>query len=344
MRWLVRADASVHIGAGHVMRCLTLAQRARRHGVQVEFLSRDEPGALHELVQAQGFTVHRLGACDDDREAVRALAAAQPVDWLVLDHYRIDAVWERSVRDAVRHILVIDDLANRAHDCNVLVDANYWPDAERRYRGLLPDGCISLLGPRFLLLRDEFVQARRDLHRDTSRVQRVLVNFGGTDEANATLLALQALALLEAGDLALDVVIGETNPNRDSLLAALQGLPDARLHVQTSEMARLIAQADIAIGACGSSTWERCFLGLPTLALVLADNQRLAAEQLDREGVLINLGDVHAVSAQGVAAGLKMLLQDAALRERLSRRGMDMLPDDLQDWTTLLLQPSDATC
>lgn len=143
MRWLVRADASVTLGAGHIARCLTLARQARTHGVQVKFVCRDLTGALMPGIRQDGFTAHTLGAQEDDAAATSAVAAdGEAVQWLVVDHYALDASWERRVQGAVANIMVIDDLANRPHDWPVLLDQNFWPDAAARYLGLVqPIAC-----------------------------------------------------------------------------------------------------------------------------------------------------------------------------------------------------------
>lgn len=345
MRWLIRTDSSVQLGAGHVMRCLTLAKRARARGVPVEFICRDLPGALLSEIRASGFTLHSLSAeLSDDFAPTLAIAATAPVNWLVVDHYGIDAAWERRVRPAVSRILVIDDLANRPHDCDVLLDPNYWPDAHNRYRNLVPLECDQLLGPRYLLLRDEFVRVRAGLRRSYAQVQRILVNFGGTDEPNVTCMALESLAALDLPDLQVDVVIGSTNPHHAEVAQQLARLPRAQLHVQTNRIAELVANADLAIGACGSSTWERCYLGLPTLALVLADNQRLAAEQLDRDGVLVNLGGIQAETPLVLLTQLRAIIADGSRRALLSARSFAMMPAELLDATSVLLRRSADAC
>lgn len=344
MRWLVRADASVTIGAGHVARCLTLARQARAHGVQVEFICRELDGSLLAQIRADGFAAHAIGPHDDDAAAVRALAAQAPVAWLVVDHYGLDAAWERSVQPAVQNILVIDDLANRPHACAALLDQNFWPDAKERYRGLVPADCLQLLGPHYLLLREEFARARASLQRDFSAVRRLLLNFGGADEPNVTCLALDAIRPLDLSAVAVDVVIGAGNPHRAAVQQRLHGLAHARLHVQTSRMAQLIAQADLAIGACGSSTWERCFLGLPTVAVVLADNQREAAAQLHQQGVLANVGDVGPSTAAALRDHVAQLMADPARRAAMSRRAMDIMPAQVTDLAGILLKRGTPPC
>jgi len=348
-RWAVRADSSLHMGAGHLMRCLTLAQQARGHGAEVEFICANLPGNLSALVTRQGFGLHLVPGpavgevhapfdWTSDAAQTLVIAGTQPWDWLVADHYAIDAQWETVLRPMARHILVIDDLADRRHDCDVLLDQSYYPGLEHRYDALLPPACRKLLGPRYLLLRPEFTEARKRLARHTGEVRRILVNFGGTDEANITGLALDAIALLTRPDIAVDVVIGATTPHRAATEARIAALPGARLHVQTSRMAELIAGADLAIGACGSSTWERCCLGLPTLALVLADNQRQGAAALHAAGIIMNLGEAQAMTPAALAAATAGLIADPAARRALSERSLALGAGTGPDLIDLLVE------
>ena len=336
-RWVIRADASLHIGAGHVMRCLTLAQQIRAHGdADIRFICRDMPGHLAGLIRGHGYavTLLRAGAhshsfsWQPDAGQVLDSLGLDTIDWLVVDHYDLDSRWETMLRTKARHILVIDDLANRPHDCDALLDQNFRLNLEHRYDGLLPSDCTTLLGPRYLLLRPEFANARKTLRRDFSKVSRILVNFGGTDEPNMSLLAIRAIQSLQRPGLLVDVVIGQTNPHQAVLRHEVSQLPGCTLHVQTQRMAELVCAADIAIGASGSSTWERCSLGLPTLALVLADNQREAAGELGEAGIIVNLGEARDMSMTALAAELDNLMKDPARRMALANRSLELVPQD----------------
>lgn len=332
-RWLIRADASVHIGAGHVMRCLTLAQQIRDEGQNdVAFICREEPGHLASLIRDQGYPVTLLSARTpfswlEDAQQVLDSLNGESVDWLVADHYGIDARWETLLKSKASRMAVIDDLANRPHDCDAIIDHNYRQGFVNRYDLLVPEGCIKLLGPRYLLLRPEFALARQTLKRDVSSVRRILVNFGGTDEPNLSLRAVQAIQSLQIAGLAVDVVVGQSNPHIASLQQEMKRLPAATLHVQSNRMAELICAADLAIGASGSSTWERCCLGLPTLTLVLADNQREAANELGQAGVIVNLGESD-ITVQELATEVARLMKDQDLRARLCQRSIELITAD----------------
>lgn len=306
------------------------------------FICREEPGHLADLIREQGYAVTLLPAVtpflwEADAQQVMKSLGTQTTDWLVVDHYDIDSRWETLLRNNADRIAVIDDLANRQHDCDAIIDQNYRQGFPNRYDHLVSESCIKLLGPRYLLLRPEFALARKTLKRDVSDVRRILVNFGGTDEPNLSLRALQAIQSLQVAGLAVDVVIGQTNPHIAVLQKETKRLPGAKLHVQSNRMAELICAADLAIGASGSSTWERCCLGLPTLALVLADNQREAAGELGEAGIIVNLGESN-ISVQKLAAEVDRLMKDHDLRARLSERSMQLIPADQDTLPQVLMR------
>ncbi|HTH15906.1 MAG TPA: UDP-2,4-diacetamido-2,4,6-trideoxy-beta-L-altropyranose hydrolase, partial [Magnetospirillum sp.] len=221
---------------------------------------------------------------DDGMPGAIAGAVCGKADLLVVDHYRLDEGYERAARAHARHVLVLDDLADRRHDCDILLDQTCGRSAAD-YRPLVPAHCRLLTGSRFSLLRPAFRSSRAaSLARRREGVSRVVVSLGGTDPDNVTPRILDALADLP---LAIDVVMGGGAPHLEAVRAAVARLPSARLHVNVADMATLLAQADLAIGAAGTSAWERCCLGLPTIVVVLADNQRLIARNLAEAGAAL---------------------------------------------------------
>ncbi len=278
------------------MRCSTLAEELRSRGATITFICRELPGNYIDWLRAQQFEVLSLAAAEpsETTEAgmspphmawlgvpleqelteVRALLSERPTaDWVIVDHYALDARWEQAARAFVQKIMVIDDLADRAHDCNILLDQNYYHDMRQRYDGLLPSACLMLLGPKHALLRNEFVHWRAECGPRGAAVSRVLVFFGGIDAGNYTMPAIAALVRASRPDIQVDVVIGTHHPAREAIedVCLQHGFI---CHVQTSRMAELTAAADLAIGAGGTAMWERCSLGLPSLTLSVAENQR----------------------------------------------------------------------
>lgn len=297
MRVIFRVDASVAIGSGHLMRCLTLADALRpfarilfvcRHLLpNLEKLLRDREYALHLLPMANGIEFaddlphsRWLGVTQqqDAQDTINAIATFGGGDWLVVDHYSLDCRFEQQLRKHVKKIMVIDDLADRVHDCDVLVDQNPYADMQTRYLDKVPDHCLCLLGTSFCFLRNEFILQRNYIAPRSGRVNSILVYFGGIDSQNCTQKAVEAVLDVASSDIAtgklrVDVVVGEGHP----AIAKLHVLCERKgmtLHVQTPQMARLMARADLAVGAGGISTFERLYLRLPALLTPIADNQR----------------------------------------------------------------------
>ena len=294
---LFRADASLEIGTGHVMRCLTLAKALQ--GAACSFACRAHEGNLIDYIRAQGFAVQVLPLVSPSwlgaswQEDAAQTAKAGPHDWLTVDHYALDANWETAMRPHATRIMAIDDLADRPHDCDLLLDQNLGRNAED-YAGRVPADCPLLLGPSYALLRPEFTMWReKSLVRREGGLKTLLITMGGVDQHNVTgdiLAALKGSAL--PGGAEIKVVMGPHAPWLAEVKAAAAVMPwPSEVLVGVSNMAELMAGSDLAIGAAGSTSWERCCLGLPTLALVLADNQREAAGFLEEAKAIILLGD-----------------------------------------------------
>lgn len=315
-----RVDASASIGTGHAMRCLCLADELRGRGAEVHFVCRSLQGDLNAFIEGKGFPVHILSgpsadASADAAETAIALAevllAAQKLDWLILDHYGLDASWSRKLSASARRILVIDDLADRPHFCDCLLDQNLYLRQTGRYEGLLPPGCVEILGPQFALLRPEFREARKRRLPHTGIIRKVLLFFGGSDPSNETSKALQAMRMLDLPDLEVDVVVGSSNPHRHDVEARCAEMPNTAFHCQVSNMAELMAKADFSFGAAGSSTWERCCVGLPSAVVVLADNQELLAHDTHALGIVLNLGWVHALEPRDYVQAFRSLTPES---------------------------------
>ena len=306
MKIAFRTDASTKIGTGHFMRCLTLADELKKQGAHIRFLSRNLPNYLMDMLRIKeieyvplendevGDSIDELAhaswlgvsQAQDSQVAIKALSD-QVWDWLIVDHYALDTRWEKALRSSVKHIMVIDDLADRQHDCDLLLDQNYYAKMQVRYNGRVPVHCKLLLGPRYALLRDEFRAFRKLVKIRTGKVKKILVFFGGVDPDNFTSLAIKALADLKV-KLSVDVVIGAEHPNREQIEQACIA-HHYNYFVQTSRMAELMAGADLAIGAGGSATWERCSLGLPTIVCAIAPNQIKATSDLSELGAIISI-------------------------------------------------------
>ena len=332
MKIAFRADASLQMGSGHVIRCLTLADALRAQGADCHFISREHPGHLLEVIRQRGYKVnglvslvqsaqaaiknivneapqpepvhaHWLGSAwqADAQETAAVLASLQP-DWLVVDHYALDQRWEEVLAPHYRKLLVIDDLADRPHCCDLLLDQNLGSQPEQ-YAPLVPAHCQVLAGPQYALLRPEFAALRPySLQRREAQpaLSKLLITMGGVDQPNATGQVLQALKTCALpANCRITVIMGLTAPWLQNVqeLAAQMPWP-TEVVVNVSNMAQRMADSDLAIGASGSTSWERCCLGLPTLMVVLAENQQAGAQALEAAHAACFLGSVSDFATQ----------------------------------------------
>lgn len=272
MHITIRADSSVNIGTGHIMRCLTLADFLRSIGYSLSFMTDISlEGNLGDLILSKGYPIYEP-----------FLENIPPAtDWLIVDHYALDKEWEEEARAYVRKIMVIDDLANRQHDCDLLLDQNLYLDMDTRYKGKVPEHCKLLLGPCYALLRDEFIIARKNFELKTGPVKRVLVSFGGTDPLNMTEFVLD---VIKERRLDADIVMGKNAVHLNKIKQICENHREFNLHIQTNEMAKLMLKSDLAIAAGGTTTWERACLGLPSIVIAIADNQIELTKALAKMG------------------------------------------------------------
>lgn len=324
MKVTFRADAAQQIGTGHVMRCLTLADALAAKGADCQFICRAHEGNLIEFIRGKGYVAHPLPIANEanagstasgpdtstpdlahrhwlgatqaqDAEGCAPILAAQRPDWLIVDHYALDARWERALAPHYRKLMVIDDLADRPHACDLLLDQTFGREPGD-YRPLVPDACDLLCGSQYALLRPEFAALRNySLRRRAQPALRdLLITMGGVDKDNATGQLLQALRSCPLpADCKITVVMGATAPWLDEVRKQAQDMPrPTQVLVGVSDMAQRMADSDLAIGAAGATSWERCCLGLPTAMMVLAENQRHAARILEQAHAvrILNLG------------------------------------------------------
>ncbi|MDT8384240.1 MAG: UDP-2,4-diacetamido-2,4,6-trideoxy-beta-L-altropyranose hydrolase [Gammaproteobacteria bacterium] len=314
MRVAFRVDASTTIGTGHVMRCLVLADELRRRGVATLFVCRNHHGNLGERIQERGHGIELLTAStapvngpeqempphaawlgvsweQDCAETEHVLCAYGKWDWLVVDHYALDARWESHMKTLTRCVFVIDDLADRPHECNLLLDQSYCGEYQDRYRELVPAHCQCLVGVSHVLLRPEFVEARRMMARRHDAVQRIMVNFGGVDQPGATEKALRVVRHVVPDSVAVDVIAGSLNPRLKQIKALCDSGDNIRLHIDCQQMAVLMCQADLAIGCGGVTALERAYLGLVSLVTSNAVNQDQAVADMAQRGMIIPYRD-----------------------------------------------------
>jgi UDP-2,4-diacetamido-2,4,6-trideoxy-beta-L-altropyranose hydrolase len=361
MQVAFRVDASLQIGTGHVMRSLTLADALCARGAQSTFICRPHAGHLLDLVEQRGHRAIALAAADDaftapadpshakwlgtdwasDAEQTRQALGDQVVDWLVVDHYALDRRWEQALRPHTRRIMAIDDLADRPHDCDLLLDQNLGRQA-KDYGGLLSCHTQTLIGPAYALLRPEFAQWREHSlqRRAQPQLKNLLITMGGVDQTNATGQVLNALTHCELpADLRITVVMGPIAPCLAQVQAQAAAMPrPTQVLSGVSNMAQLMAESDFCIGAAGGSAWERCALGLPTIVLILAANQRSGAMALQAHGAACMAADSQQLMTQ-MSAMFSMDKQTAALRKMSQSAAHLTRGDGVSQLVELLMIP-----
>lgn len=312
MKIVFRVDASIQMGTGHVMRCLTLADALKNQGAECYFICREHPGHLMGLIVQRGHHVDSLPYIEASQQSKQHnpvidlahsswLGATQKQDanlctpiveslqpsWLIVDHYALDIRWEQELRPYCQQLMVIDDLADRQHDCDLLLDQTYGRASEV-YKSLVPEHCRVFCGAQYALLRPEFSQWRDYSlkRRENGQLEHLLINLGGVDKDNVTTQILKNLSkCLLPPSCCITVVMGATAPWIKEVQQQAKEMPwITEVLVGVNNIAELMANSDLAIGAAGSTSWERCCLGLPSIMVILADNQRLIASKLKEVG------------------------------------------------------------
>lgn len=361
MNVVFRADASIAIGTGHVMRCRTLATALLKKGAKVHFVTRAHLGHLGEVLARDGFPVTLLPppvavACNRDdyaawlgvtqqEDADQTITAVdkQQCDWLVVDHYALDELWETRLRPHARKLMVIDDLADRPHNCDMLLDQNYVVGGRERYRAWVPAHCQLLLGPRYALLSQEFAEYRKKLFTRADSIRRILVFMGGSDDSNVTGKILAALGADPLLHLEVDVVIGQNFIHRDPVTAQANARPNTRVHGPRPHLADLMLKADLAIGAGGTTTWERMCMGLPSLVMSIAENQVPICEALDSSGLIRYLGPASHLDSSAIQGAIVEFLADTRQRRTFATNNQSLVDGRGTDRVTEMVYPSERT-
>lgn len=317
-RVVIFPDSGPRVGGGHVMRCLTLARALIARGAICAFAATPATQAILAAFGAPDIQSFPLTGDPDDAAATTRWAGVFNADWVLVDHYSLTPAQEAALR-AGRRLAVLDDLADRPRAPDLLMNSGYGctPDD---YRNLTPPGALLLTGPTYAPVRPAFAAARPDSlrrRREGAPPRHGLIALGLTDIDSITLRVI-AIARPMWPDLILDVVVGGAAPSLAVLRASAKSDPSLRLHVDTLEMAQLMATADFAVGAGGSSTWERATLGLPTATVVLAQNQRPMATAMARDGLILMADATAPDFADQLGGAIRRLASDPALRRSIA--------------------------
>lgn len=348
MNVVFRCDASVQIGTGHVMRCLTLADALARQGAKCYFICREHEGNLIDFITQKGYETYKLEGLslssstrnksestlfhsewlgttqETDAKLVLDIVSGIQPNWLVVDHYALDNYWEEKIRPHCNNILVIDDLADREHDCDILLDQNFLPDFKNRYNNLVSNTTTQLLGPSYTLLKNEYSEIR-NLNKQSahSNTPQILINFGGIGDFQ--LLSNFITAANDNPQFNYYVITGVLEPNHFQQLNQLIAGNHITLSSYTSEMPSLMFQSQFAVGACGSTVWERFCLGLNSALVEMADNQHLLITYLKDEDLIDSLGHKSNLSSTKISRFLSSLNINSPIYTKRKEKIMNLV-------------------
>ncbi|PKA67773.1 UDP-2,4-diacetamido-2,4,6-trideoxy-beta-L-altropyranose hydrolase [Pseudomonas baetica] len=336
MKILIRADASPTIGSGHIARCLTLARVLRKQGSHVAFACRQLPGHRLDALRAEGFETFALPDLYPDEDPQQAIESMLPwqadidaldllledhaeFDWIIADHYGLDHHWQTAARRWAPRIAAVDDLATRHYSVDLLLNQNLSGLSEN-YTPLLPEGCRTLLGPRYAMLREEFNCPAIEIK---PQARRVLVNFGGFDAAMQTHHAM--LALADFTELEVDFVAGADNPAWAQMQALAETRPNWHLYSFVSDFQQRMTEADLFIGAGGGTSWERAALGLPTICIAVSNNQQVNGEVMAAAGAHVFMGAREQISVEQLRDAIGFVAGNQYLRRSLAERSRQLV-------------------
>ena len=322
----IRVDSGIEIGIGHMIRCYALAEILKKMDFEVKFISRKLKGNICDFIAEKGYKVYYLPtknqnkkqnkfSKDDNNKTIEkdALETTKILtnnndkpSWLLVDHYDLDIRWESFLRKFVKKIIVIDDLANRKHDCDLLLDQNLYEKMNKRYTGLVPQNCKKLFGPKYALLRSEFSKLRRTLTK-RKKLQNILISFGGSDPRNETTKALQAIKILNSKNFTVDVVVWSINPHKEQIKQLCSSIPNTTFYSNIDNIGELMSKEHLAIGGGGSTTWERCCLGLPSIVSIISNDQAKMIKLLAKKNCVINLGNFQNLTPYDYANAIKKM-------------------------------------
>ncbi len=296
------------------MRCFALAEVIKNLNFNVYFISKEIKGNIIKNIENDGYKVFTL-----DSKATKSPKQRWKIDaakttkiiqrfkneknLLLVDNYELSKMWETSVKPVVDKIIVIDDFSNRSHNCNLFIDQNLHTNTKERNKKN-PKNCKKLLGPKYAMLRKEFVEGRRTVKRISGKINRILISFGGSDEKNQTLKVIKKIVDEKIN---VDVIVGEPNKNKTKIKKICSRMENFTYYQQPKNIAKIMKKADLAIGAGGIITWERCCLGLPSIVAIVSKNQEDATNAVSKKGCLINLGRVEQLTSEDYLNAIRNL-------------------------------------
>ena len=307
----IRVDASPEIGIGHIMRCLTLAQELKNNFDKIIFLTRKDSGDFTETIMKNEFEVIFIPT-NNDSDIIKNIVTtnSENKNFLLIDHYDVDSNFESSLKNIFEKIFVIDDLANRKHDCDLLIDQNYYRDLNHRYKKLIQNDTITLLGSKYAIIRPEFRNINKKTIKKNSQIKKILVSFGGSDPTNECKKALDALCSIENNQFEIVAIVGIYNNKFERLKKLYEKNSNIKIYRHVNDLSQLMLNSDLFIGAGGTTTWERFYMGLPSIVTIISDDQKESIEFLSDMGHVINLGLAKNVTMKTYIQTLQKLNSD----------------------------------
>ena len=293
---IFRVDSGVRIGSGHMFRCITLAKALKNHNII--FLCKEISLEFRKLCKNNNFQIYyirknrslekKIDSNLDSKKTIEIIIRKKiNPDLIIIDNYYINNNWEKALKKYVKKIVVIDDFINRKHDCDMIINQNLSKKQIKKYQLSFPENCFKLFGPKFAILRNEFIENRKRVKTRES-IKNILISFGSSDPTNETIKAIRAMKDFQKYKI--DVVVGTLNRRKNVIKKICSNFNNLKFHLQTDKMALLMRKADISIGAAGTTSWERCCLGLPTIVSILSKDQLIIVENLVTQKTIINLG------------------------------------------------------
>lgn len=325
MNIAIRADGGHSIGMGHIMRCVALAQALQDKGCRVYFIVQPDPAVEAVLKKrlnddAGVISIESHDDLNDELGSLEDILCCHAIEVLVVDHYGADQAYLIETKNMVDELVSIDDLNFFAFPSDIVINGNiYAPDME--YKSLYGNTKF-LLGPRYLLVREEFRNLPKRCAKE--KVERILVTMGGSDLMGLTAKALRVLQGI-GSDIAVDVVMGAAFNDKDAVEIEVSRMSNVNLLYDVDDMAELMLKADLAISAAGSTLYELAACGVPTIALVQADNQVAMAESMDKAGCIVNLGWGDRVDLADMKHVIKTLTEDKINRQHMADAGQSMV-------------------
>ena len=312
-----RCDSSFDIGSGHVIRCLTLANFLKKKGLFTTFICKETKGNLFDVILKHNHNLvvlsnNKKNIWEDDAQEIidKIKDFNSSKDWMVVDHYFLNKDWETRISSKLYKLFIIDDLCDRPHYGNILLNQNYLPGIRSQYKKILSSKTKILLGPKYALLSPEYKATRKLIKiNKKKKLQRVIIFFGATDHKEQTIKCLSILSKINLKLLKIDIVIGLANKKKKLIEEITNKIDNAILHVQIPSLCNLMKNADLYLGSGGTTTWERCCLGLPSIVISTSENQVRQNEYLFNKGVIKYLGKAESVSEENIRTALLMFAE-----------------------------------